>query len=97
LQYDVVKDFEPVLLLADAPLLLVASKAVPANDLKEFIAWLAKSRQIINGNCGRWQPRSSPRPFTAKGNRHTIWAGGLSRGRPGDAGCCGGADRDDVC
>src|SRR5262247_466926 len=40
LQYDVVKDFEPVLLLADAPLLLVASKAVPANDLKEFIAWL---------------------------------------------------------
>ena len=40
LQYDVVKDFEPVLLLADAPLLLVASKAVPANDLREFIAWL---------------------------------------------------------
>src|SRR6516165_1496980 len=32
LQYDIVKDFEPVLLLADAPLLLVASKAVPAND-----------------------------------------------------------------
>src|SRR5262249_50899884 len=29
-----------VVLLADAPLLLVASKAVPANDLKEFIAWL---------------------------------------------------------
>ena len=40
LQYDIVKDFEPVLLLADAPLLLVASKAVPANNLKEFIAWL---------------------------------------------------------
>ncbi len=40
LQYDVVKDFDPVLLLADAPLLLVASKAVPANDLKQFIAWL---------------------------------------------------------
>jgi tripartite-type tricarboxylate transporter receptor subunit TctC len=31
---------KPVLLLADASLLLVASKAVPANDLKEFIAWL---------------------------------------------------------
>jgi tripartite-type tricarboxylate transporter receptor subunit TctC len=40
LQYDVVKDFEPIVLLADAPLLLVARKAVPANDLKEFIAWL---------------------------------------------------------
>jgi len=40
LQYDVVKDFEPVLLLADAPLVLVARKALPANDLQEFIAWL---------------------------------------------------------
>src|SRR5712691_12897402 len=40
LKYDVVKDFDPVLLLADAPLLLVAKKAIPANDLKEFIAWL---------------------------------------------------------
>ena len=40
LQYDVVKDFEPIALLADAPLVLVARKALPANDLKEFIAWL---------------------------------------------------------
>ena len=40
LQYDIVKDFEPVALLADAPLLLVANGAVPANDLSEFIAWL---------------------------------------------------------
>src|SRR5262249_41507341 len=37
LSYDVVNDFEPIVLLADAPLLLVARKAVPANDLKEFI------------------------------------------------------------
>ena len=40
LQYDVVNDFEPIALLADAPLLLVAKQAMPANDLKEFIAWL---------------------------------------------------------
>jgi tripartite-type tricarboxylate transporter receptor subunit TctC len=40
LQYDVVKDFEPVVLLADAPLLIVAKKAFPASNLKEFIAWL---------------------------------------------------------
>ena len=39
LQYDVVKDFEPIVLLADAPLLLVAMKTIPANNLKEFIAW----------------------------------------------------------
>ncbi len=40
LQYDVVQDFEPIVLLADAPLLLVAKKAMPANDLKDFIGWL---------------------------------------------------------
>ena len=38
LQYDVVEDFEPVALLADAPLLLVTKKAMPANDVKELIA-----------------------------------------------------------
>jgi tripartite-type tricarboxylate transporter receptor subunit TctC len=43
LKYDVVNDFDPVLLLADAPLLLVAKKAIPANDLKEFIGWLNAS------------------------------------------------------
>jgi tripartite-type tricarboxylate transporter receptor subunit TctC len=40
LKYDVVTDFEPVALLVDAPLLLVGKKALPANDLKELIAWL---------------------------------------------------------
>jgi tripartite-type tricarboxylate transporter receptor subunit TctC len=40
LQYDVVNDFEPIALLADGPLLLLAKKALPASDLKELIAWL---------------------------------------------------------
>ncbi len=39
-QYDIVKDFEPVALLPDAPMFLIAKKSEPANDLKEFIAWL---------------------------------------------------------
>ena len=51
LQYDVVKDFEPIALLADAPLVLVARKALPANDLKEFIAWLKLNPdKSINGS-----------------------------------------------
>jgi tripartite-type tricarboxylate transporter receptor subunit TctC len=45
LPYDVVSDFEPIVLLADAPLLLVARKSVPANDLKGFIAWLATNSE----------------------------------------------------
>jgi tripartite-type tricarboxylate transporter receptor subunit TctC len=40
LQYDVLKDFEPVALLASNPQLIVARNAMPANDLQELIAWL---------------------------------------------------------
>jgi tripartite-type tricarboxylate transporter receptor subunit TctC len=40
LQYDVVNDFEPIALLADAPLLFVVKEALPVNDFVEFIAWL---------------------------------------------------------
>ena len=40
LSYDVLNDFEPVALLTTVPLLLVASRAVPADNLKGLIAWL---------------------------------------------------------
>jgi tripartite-type tricarboxylate transporter receptor subunit TctC len=40
LQYDLLNDLEPVALLSSQPLLFVAKKTMPANDLKEFIAWL---------------------------------------------------------
>jgi tripartite-type tricarboxylate transporter receptor subunit TctC len=40
LQYDVVNDFEPVSLLVSQPQLILARKTMPANDLKELIAWL---------------------------------------------------------
>jgi tripartite-type tricarboxylate transporter receptor subunit TctC len=38
--YDLLKDFEPIARIADAPLWIVARKSFPANDLKEAIAWL---------------------------------------------------------
>ena len=40
LPYDVLKDFEPVSLIATAQLLIVAKKAIAANNLKDLIAWL---------------------------------------------------------
>jgi tripartite-type tricarboxylate transporter receptor subunit TctC len=43
LQYDVVKDFEPVSLLADTPQWIVARKTLPAKDLSELIAWLKQN------------------------------------------------------
>jgi tripartite-type tricarboxylate transporter receptor subunit TctC len=38
--YDVLKDFEPVSPLVSEPLLIVAKQAMPARDLKELVAWL---------------------------------------------------------
>jgi tripartite-type tricarboxylate transporter receptor subunit TctC len=40
LDYDVVKDFAPLALCADAPLVLLAKKSAPANDLRGYIDWL---------------------------------------------------------
>src|SRR5882672_7093401 len=40
LPYDVLKDFEPVSLIATAQMLIVAKKAMAPNDLKGLIAWL---------------------------------------------------------
>jgi tripartite-type tricarboxylate transporter receptor subunit TctC len=40
LRYDVARDFQPISLTSNAPLLIVVNKAMPANDLKELIAWL---------------------------------------------------------
>jgi tripartite-type tricarboxylate transporter receptor subunit TctC len=39
-QYDVLKDLEPVALLASNPQLIISKTAVPANDLKGLIVWL---------------------------------------------------------
>ena len=40
LQYDLLKDFEPIALISSFPQLIVASNAMPANDLAGLIAWL---------------------------------------------------------
>jgi tripartite-type tricarboxylate transporter receptor subunit TctC len=40
LQYDLRTDFEPIALLPNAPLWMVAKTASPTRDLKELVAWL---------------------------------------------------------
>jgi tripartite-type tricarboxylate transporter receptor subunit TctC len=40
LGYDVVRDFEPIALLPDAPMVLIVKKTMPTKNLTEFIAWL---------------------------------------------------------
>jgi tripartite-type tricarboxylate transporter receptor subunit TctC len=57
LQYDVVTDFEPIALLADAPLVFLGKKALPANDLTQLIAWLkANPDKASMGTTGAGGP-----------------------------------------
>lgn len=43
LPFDVVKDFEPISLVADCPVWMVAKKALPPTNLKELVAWLKEN------------------------------------------------------
>jgi tripartite-type tricarboxylate transporter receptor subunit TctC len=63
LQYDLLGDFEPVALISSAPSLIVAKKAMPANNLKELIAWLKANPQSVAGDRRQWQ-RSAYRRCT---------------------------------
>ena len=57
LDYDVVTDFVPVVLLPAAPMVLIAKKANPATNLKEFIAWLkANPDKASMGTAGIGSP-----------------------------------------
>jgi len=57
LQFDLEKDFEPISLIATQPFLIVAKKATPANDLKEFVAYLkANADKVVQGNSGIGTP-----------------------------------------
>ena len=53
LPYDLLNDFEPLSLLCIAPFVVVAKKTVPANDLKEFIAWLQANPDRTVGTAGQ--------------------------------------------
>ena len=57
LPYDVLKDFEPVSLIASTPWLVVAKKDMPANDLESLIVWLrANTDKALAGTAGVGTP-----------------------------------------
>src|SRR5450631_638292 len=57
LPYDVVNDFAPIALIANSPHLIVSKNTVPANDLRELIAWLkASSGKALGGTAGIGSP-----------------------------------------
>jgi tripartite-type tricarboxylate transporter receptor subunit TctC len=52
LQFDVVRAFEPIALVSDTPLVIVARKGVPADDLKGLLAWLRTNDQVSVATAG---------------------------------------------
>ncbi len=48
LKYDPTKDFEPIGMAAGTPILIVAKKGFPANNLKEMIAYLKANPDKVN-------------------------------------------------
>lgn len=57
LPYDLMKDFEPIGLIATQPFFIVARKTMPANNLKELLAWLRQNGDKTNvGNSGVGSP-----------------------------------------
>ena len=57
LQFDLVKDFEPIGLIATQPFMIVSRKTLPANNLKELIAWIKQNAdKATQGNSGIGTP-----------------------------------------
>jgi len=52
LQYDLLKDFEPIGLLASNPQVIVSKNDVPAKDLQELIAWLKSNPDKASQGTG---------------------------------------------
>ena len=53
LQWDLVKDLEPIAALVSEPLMIVGRKGMPAQNLKELIAWLkANPDKASQGHAG---------------------------------------------
>lgn len=57
LDFDLLNDFEPIALVATQPFFIDSRKSLPANNLKELIAWLkANGDKTTEGNSGVGSP-----------------------------------------
>ena len=52
LQYDLLKDLEPVAMIASNPQLVVSKNAVPAKDLRELVAWVKANQDRVSVGTG---------------------------------------------
>jgi len=52
LNYDLLKDFEPISMLASGPMLILTRNTLPATNLKELIAWLKANPENVTFGTG---------------------------------------------
>jgi tripartite-type tricarboxylate transporter receptor subunit TctC len=57
LPYDLVKDLEPIAMVASNPQLIVGKRQIPAENLKDLIVWIrAQSGKVLVGTAGVGSP-----------------------------------------
>ena len=52
LSYDLLKDFEPISMLANGPMLIMSRNSLPAKNLAELIAWLKANPDTVTFGTG---------------------------------------------
>jgi tripartite-type tricarboxylate transporter receptor subunit TctC len=52
LPYDTLKDFEPISMLSNGPMLIMSRNAIPAKNLQELIAWLKANPDSVTFGTG---------------------------------------------
>ena len=52
LNYDTLKDFEPISMLSNGPMLIMSRNSLPAKDLKELVAWLKANPENVTFGTG---------------------------------------------
>jgi tripartite-type tricarboxylate transporter receptor subunit TctC len=73
LNYDLVRDFEPIALTVQNPLIIVANNNVPAGDLKGLIAWLKANPDKASVGLGSMSHRVAATYFqNLAGVRFTL-------------------------
>ena len=76
LRYDPVKDFEPIGLVAESPMAIVARKNFPASNFKEFITYLSANNDKMTYG---WS-RRLPQRLRSASRWHPIFRLSQSRG-----------------
>jgi tripartite-type tricarboxylate transporter receptor subunit TctC len=69
IDYDLEKDFEPIALISNNPQLMVAKKDLPADNLKDLVAWMSANPgkiNFVNQNAARMSPACCSRTLPSR-------------------------------